>query len=98
MTTTSAVSGSENWETYTDVSDDYEPEADARADYYAKMRMTKRGSSEDDYDGVVQNSGAGRKVKGYGTVRTVGHQQRARGDDGHGSEAGWTDVDAEETF
>jgi len=95
------VSGSENWETYTDASDDYEAEADARADYHAKTRLAKTGTPEDGYDSVVQSSGIGKKVKGYGLgiagggLRAIGHAQHGiSGSDG--SEGGWTDVP--ETF
>lgn len=41
-TSNSAVSGSENWETYTDASDDEEP--DPRMAYYGKVRSVKRDS------------------------------------------------------
>lgn len=105
MTSNSTVSGSENWETYTDASDDYEPETDARAAYYAKIRTAKRGTPEDGYDSVVQSSGPGKKVKGYGLgiggggLRAVGPQRHGITEEGasvDGSEAGWTDVG--ETF
>ena len=101
ITSNSAVSGSENWETYTDASDDYEAEADARADYYAKTRLAKRGTPEDGYDSVVQSSGTGKKVKGYGLgiggggLRAIGHAQHGISGS-EGSEGGWTDV--AETF
>lgn len=105
MTSNSAVSGSENWETYTDASDD---EADARADHYTSARLAKRETPEDGYDSVVQNSGVGKKVKGYGLgvggggLRIVGRPQHAiaeEGISGEGSEAGWTDDgDNGETF
>lgn len=105
MTSNSTVSGSENWETYTDASDDYEPETDARAAYYAKIRTAKRGTPEDGYDSVIQSSGPGKKVKGYGLgiggggLRAVGPQRHGITEEGasvDGSEAGWTDVG--ETF
>lgn len=101
MTTTSAVSGSENWETYTDASDDYEPEPDARADYYTKMRTAKRGSPEDGYDSTTPRSNAGKKTKAYGLgiggpgLRAIGHTRHAADDKSvvgiEGSEGGWTD-------
>lgn len=60
----SAVSGSENWETYTDASDADEP--DARAAYYAKTRTVKRLTPEGGYDGFMQ-ADMGKRVKGgYG--------------------------------
>ena len=75
-TSNSAVSGSENWETYTDASDD--DEADARMPYYGKVRTVNRDSPEDSAYG-----GAG---KGFGPkVRAIGAS-----DDG--SEAAWSDV------
>ncbi|KAG9960912.1 hypothetical protein KCU61_g6066, partial [Aureobasidium melanogenum] len=75
-TTSSAVSGSENWETYTDASDDEEP--DARMTYYAKVRTTTRESPE---DGAYEGTG-----KGFGAkVRAIGVS-----DDG--TEAAWSDV------
>ncbi|THX37483.1 hypothetical protein D6D10_05851 [Aureobasidium pullulans] len=75
-TSNSAVSGSENWETYTDASDDEEP--DPRMAYYAKVRTNKRDSPEDSAYG-----GAG---KGFGAkVRAIGVS-----DDG--SETAWSDV------
>lgn len=96
VTSNSGVSGSENWETYTDASDDCEPETDARAAYYAKMRASKRGTPEDGYD----VSSVGKKVKGYGLgiggggVRAVGQPHHAIAEEG--SEAAWSDVG--ETF
>ncbi|KAG9674336.1 hypothetical protein KCU99_g8697, partial [Aureobasidium melanogenum] len=62
-TTSSAVSGSENWETYTDASDDEEP--DARMAYYAKVRTTQRDSPE---DGAYEDprKGLGAKVRAIG--------------------------------
>lgn len=102
MTSNSAASGSENWETYTDASEnDYEPEPDARDAYYAKMRAAKRGSPEDGYENAVQNAGLGKKVKNYG-LGIGGGGPRPRqiveesGSGVEGSEAGWTDVG--ETF
>ncbi|KAI4723440.1 hypothetical protein E4T48_00303 [Aureobasidium sp. EXF-10727] len=75
-TSNSAVSGSENWETYTDASDDDEP--DARMAYYGKVRTTKRDSPEDSaYEGAGKGFGA--------KVRAIGVS-----DDG--SEAAWSDV------
>ncbi|GAB7347115.1 hypothetical protein MBLNU459_g3240t1 [Dothideomycetes sp. NU459] len=106
MTSNSTVSGSENWETYTDASEnDYEPDSDAHDPYYAKMRASKRESPEDCYDRVVQNAGVGKKVKSYGLgiggggLRSVGRPDLMGGGSGstvEGSEAGWTDVG--ETF
>lgn len=61
-TSNSAVSGSENWETYTDASDDEEP--DARMTYFAKVRSAKRDSPEDSAYGGENGFG--------GKLRTVG--------------------------
>ena len=102
MTTTSAVSGSENWETYTDVSDEYEPETDARADYYSKIRAAKRGTPDDGYDSAT---GPGKKIVrayglgigGGGALRAIGQPRHAGAKDFQGVEAGWTD-DCGETF
>ncbi|KAK6006154.1 hypothetical protein QM012_006564 [Aureobasidium pullulans] len=75
-TSSSAVSGSENWETYTDASDDEEP--DARMAYYAKVRTTKRESPGDSaYEST--DKGFGAKV-------------RAIGVSADGTEAAWSDV------
>jgi protein regulator of cytokinesis 1 len=75
-TSNSAVSGSENWETYTDASDD--DEADARMAHYGKVRTVKRDSPE---DSAYESAG-----KGFGAkVRAIGAS-----DDG--SEAAWSDV------
>ncbi|CAD0090361.1 unnamed protein product [Aureobasidium vineae] len=75
-TSNSAVSGSENWETYTDASDDDEP--DARMAYHGKVRTAKRDSPE---DSAYECAG-----KGFGAkVRAIGVS-----DDG--SEAAWSDV------
>lgn len=99
MTSNSVVSGSENWETYTDASGDYEPETDARAAYYAKMRTAKRDSPDDGYDRY--NAGTEKKFKGYtlgagapGGVRAIGNPRHVIAEEG--SEVGWTDVG--ETF
>lgn len=92
----STVSGSENWETYTDGSD-VEDEPDARDAYYARMRANKRGTPEGGYDAPAQSLGAGKRAKGYGGgLRTVGSPQRQmiveEATTGvEGSEAGWTD-------
>lgn len=94
MTSNSVVSGSENWETYTDASGDFEPETDARAAYYAKMRAAKRESPDDGYDG--RNAGVGKTFKGYtlSGVRAIGNPRQVIAEES--SEVGWTDVG--ETF
>jgi protein regulator of cytokinesis 1 len=90
---TTTVSGSENWETYDDVS---EPEQDASDDYYARLRAArcKRFTPEDGYappQGVQM-----KKQKGYppelhaGQMVIDSHGNRIVS----GSEANWTDEDA----
>jgi protein regulator of cytokinesis 1 len=75
-TSTSAVSGSENWETYTDASDDDEP--DVRMPYHGKVRTVKRDSPEDSaYEGAA---------------KSFGQKVRAIGASDDGSEAAWSDV------
>ncbi|MCJ1247404.1 hypothetical protein MMC30_004618 [Trapelia coarctata] len=82
-TTSQAVSGSENWETYDDAS---EPEVDASEAYYAKLKAAagKRHAPAGGYPSP--RPGVGKKVKGAeGEGRFVA-----------GSDAGsaWTDEDA----
>jgi protein regulator of cytokinesis 1 len=96
-TTTTAVSGSENWETYDDAS---EPEVDASEAYYAKLRAArgKRDMNEFNtggYGTVGQQSGSLKKQKGI----PPGHVAHVFVDaEGNrvvsGSEANWTDEDA----
>lgn len=78
-----AQSGSENWETYTDAS---EEEPDARDAYYAKVRSAKRESPDDGYDGIVQSDMA-KRLKGYGLGINNGDMVRAD------SETAWTTDD-----
>ncbi|EKG15638.1 Microtubule-associated protein MAP65/ASE1-type [Macrophomina phaseolina MS6] len=83
-----AQSGSENWETYSDVS---EPEPDASEAYYAKLRANhmKRYTPE--------LNGTHRKSRPAGGIRGVGHtESMVEYEDGRimsvdGSDAGWTD-------
>ncbi|PFH56691.1 hypothetical protein XA68_16136 [Ophiocordyceps unilateralis] len=44
-TSSTAISGSENWETYVDDDDDSDPEPDASEAYYAKVRAARRFES-----------------------------------------------------
>jgi protein regulator of cytokinesis 1 len=83
------TSGSENWETYDDVS---EPEADASDVYYAKLRAAhgKRFAADEIHNGTL----AGKKTKGF---RNVGTEEGMMEHDGQlvrieGSDGGWTDV------
>jgi protein regulator of cytokinesis 1 len=87
-TVQTATSGSENWETYDDVS---EPETDATNVYYAKLRAAhgKRVASDDQQNGTL----VGKKMKG---IRTVGSDERIIEHNGQlvrieGSDGGWTD-------
>lgn len=69
-TATTAVSGSENWETYDDVS---EPEQDASDDYYARLRAArgKRFTPEDGYS--PPQCAQMKKQKGYPAGPHAGH-------------------------
>ncbi|OKL57420.1 hypothetical protein UA08_06995 [Talaromyces atroroseus] len=87
-TVQTATSGSENWETYDDVS---EPEADASDVYYAKLRAAhgKRLAPDDQRE----ESLIGKKMKG---IRTVGSDEQFLEHNGQllrieGSDGGWTD-------
>ncbi|RDW88525.1 hypothetical protein BP6252_00557 [Coleophoma cylindrospora] len=86
---TTTVSGSENWETYDDVS---EPEQDTSDAYFAKMRAArgKRIDPEEQFGPAL-----GKKQKGIppyhaGNVMTDAEGNRIVS----GSEANWTDEDA----
>ncbi|KAL9612521.1 MAG: hypothetical protein Q9167_002906 [Letrouitia subvulpina] len=91
-TTTTAASGSENWETFDDAS---EPEVDTSESYYAKMRATKnykRFTPEGGY--TPPRGGPGKKLRGVygltGATETVVEEGTGR----VVSDAGWTDEDA----
>jgi protein regulator of cytokinesis 1 len=92
-TTSQAVSGSENWETYDDAS---EEEPDARGGYYETVRTAQGG---------IRGVGglAGKRAAPYGSPRPEGKKMRGM-NDGRGevlveqggryvpaSEGGWTD-------
>ena len=83
----SAASGSENWETYDDVS---EPEVDATEVYYAKLR--KRFASDElnegDRHGVSNGSLNGKKFRGL--IRSVEPDENEQPMRAGGSD-GWTD-------
>ena len=89
-TTSQAVSGSENWETYDDASEQEEP--DASEAYYAKLKAArgKRCTPEGGYPSP--RGGHGKKLRGMGMGETLveegGRFVPA------GSDAGWTDEDA----
>ena len=88
---TTNISGSENWETYSEVS---EPEPDASDAYYAKLRAArgKRFTPDDAYP-------RGNTIKKQKGIPPYGHAGHAYTDtDGNrivsGSETNWTDEDA----
>jgi len=95
-TSNTAVSGSENWETFDDAS---EPEVDASDAYYAKLRAANTGKRFKPEGGYTPpRGGPGKKFKGiYGAG---GHHQQTvvEADGGRrlvtGSESAWTDEDA----
>ena len=91
--TSNAVSGSENWETYDDAS---EPEVDTSDAYYAKLRATK-GKRFTPEGGYSPPGGRGAKMRMKGVaeetvveVEQAGVYVRAASDTG----SGWTDEDA----
>lgn len=93
--TSTAASGSENWETFDDAS---EPEVDASEAYYAKLRAAKTGKRFTPEGGYTPpRGGPGKKFRGmYGTggmTETVIEEATGRSVP-PGSEAGWTDEDA----
>lgn len=93
-TSTTAASGSENWETFDDAS---EPEVDLSEAYYAKLRAAKTGKRFEPEGGYAPpRGGPGKKAKGvYGagisgqTVIEEGGRRLVTG-----SESAWTDEDA----
>lgn len=94
-TSTTAASGSENWETFDDAS---EPEVDVTGAYYAKLRAAKTGKRFTPEGGYTPpRGGPGKKFRGmYGTgvmTETVVEEATGRHVQA-GSDAGWTDEDA----
>jgi protein regulator of cytokinesis 1 len=94
-TTITTVSGSENWETYDDVS---EPEQDATEDYYARLRaarskrVTPDGgyAPQPDHGTLKRSKGYPPPVSAHGTV-IVGEDDRRIISS---SEHAWTDEEA----
>lgn len=89
---TTAVSGSENWETYDDAS---EPEQDASDAYYAKLR-TVRAKRDIPYEGYAPPQGGTiKKHKGIPPSTHAGHVvvDEYGNRVASGSEANWTDDD-----
>jgi protein regulator of cytokinesis 1 len=93
-TSTTAASGSENWETFDDAS---EPEVDASDAYYAKLRAAKSGKRCTPEGGYTPpHGGPGKKFKalyGTGNHHTVIEEEGGRRLV-TGSESAWTDEDA----
>ena len=93
--TSQAVSGSENWETYDDASEP-EPEPDASDAYYAKLKAArgKRATPDGGYPSPRPNQ----TKKMRGIYENQGHVQTFVEENGRmvpaGSDAGWTDEDA----
>lgn len=92
---TTAASGSENWETFDDAS---EPEVDTSEAYYAKLRAAKAAKRFTPEGGYTSpHGGAGKKFKGLYGAGSHG-EAFVQGGSGRvvpsGSEAGWTDEDA----
>jgi protein regulator of cytokinesis 1 len=91
-----AVSGSENWETYDDGS---EPEVDASAAYYAKLKAArgKRATPEGGY-GHYPSPRQAKNAKLRSVYEQPGRAQTYIEENGRmvpaGSDAGWTDEDA----
>lgn len=96
------ASGSENWETYGDVSET-EPEEDSNEDYFAKLRAARanRYTPEDEpppFRGSATVNSSMMKKKGYplykGPAGQVLSNDRLCTRIVSGSEANWTDEDA----
>lgn len=91
---TTAASGSENWETFDDAS---EPEIDASEAYYAKLRAAKCGKRFTPEGGYTPPRGPGKKFKGVYSTR-ANNQAVIEEEGGRrlvtGSELAWTDEDA----
>ncbi|KAI9845525.1 MAG: hypothetical protein M1837_004864 [Sclerophora amabilis] len=94
--TSNAISGSENWETYDDVSD---PEPDASETYYAKLRAargkryTPEGGHTSPYGGKDKRPRGMRGGGVDGRMETL-VEQGGQMIKVSGSEAGWTSEDA----
>ncbi|KAK4986622.1 Microtubule bundling protein [Elasticomyces elasticus] len=90
----SNISGSENWETYTDSEEtEQDEEPDARDAYYAKVRAAQtRGKRLSPFEGYAAD---GKRMRGHGggggAIRGVLPEESNRGVAVGGSEAGWSD-------
>ncbi|KAK4553835.1 Microtubule bundling protein [Recurvomyces mirabilis] len=86
----STVSGSENWESYTDASDN--EEADATEAYYAKVQAQQSQRQQQQYGGGSTTSFQQQMLKRPGTAtQQLGARKREHVIAEEGSEAGWTD-------
>ena len=95
-TSTTAASGSENWETFDDASEP-EVEVDLSEAYYAKLRAAKTGKRLEPEGGYVRpRGGPGKKLRGVGGTGII--DQTGVEESGRrlvtGSESAWTDEDA----
>ncbi|ESZ94554.1 putative Anaphase spindle elongation protein 1 [Sclerotinia borealis F-4128] len=100
---TNTASGSENWETYGDVSET-EPEDDSNEDYFARLRAARANRHTPDGEppqfrgSATINPGMMKKQKGYplykGPAGQVLSNDRLCTRIVSGSEANWTDEDA----
>ena len=91
--TSQAVSGSENWETYDDAS---EPEPDASEAYYAKLNAARVKRPTPDGGHPSPRPNGNKKLRNI--YEAQGHVQTYVEENGRmipaGSDAGWTDEDA----
>ncbi|KAF4308575.1 Microtubule-associated protein MAP65/ASE1-type [Botryosphaeria dothidea] len=83
-----AQSGSENWETYSDVS---EPEPDASESYYAKLRANHMNRYTPELNGTHRKSRPAGGIRGVGHTESMIEYEDGRIMSVEGSEAGWTD-------
>lgn len=84
-------SGSENWETYTDASDN--EEADATEAYYARKRLQQQQqqSVRNGAPILVGGGAVKRAIQSPNPKGGMGKKTREVFDEREGSDAGWTD-------
>jgi protein regulator of cytokinesis 1 len=82
-------SGSENWETYTDASDN--EESDATQAYYARQRALQKQSVRGGAPILVGGASVKRAMQSPNPKGGMGKKTRDTFNDVDGSEAGWTD-------
>ncbi|KAL0263528.1 Microtubule bundling protein [Diplodia seriata] len=87
-TVQTAHSGSENWETYSDVS---EPEPDASEAYYAKLRANHMKRYTPELNSTHRRSRPAGSIRGVGATQRMIEREDDRFMSAEGSEAGWTD-------